>query len=182
MIIGFGCSARVGKSTACDYLVKFYGFTSLAFADPLKEAVKIIYGLSEEQVNGRLKNIVDEFWNETPRQILQRVGTDSIRKGHRGDVWVKSMERRLLKNPENNWAISDIRFPDEANMIKYLGGYVIKINGTFSEKQEIISSNHESEIAMKSYEEWNAVIDNNGSLKDFYKKLDNLYENLVKNV
>lgn len=180
MIIGFGYSAQVGKSTACDFLAKFYGFTSLAFADPLKQAAKTIYGLSEEQVNGKLKNEIDLFWQETPRQILQKVGTNGIRNGHRQDVWVKALERKLRQDLDNNWAISDVRFPDEAEMIKSMNGYVVKISGTFPEKQIIVSSNHESEIALDSYNNWDYIIENDRSLKDFYNKIEILYGDILQ--
>jgi len=177
-IISFGYEARVGKDSASDYLVREYGFTKISFAGPLKQAAKIIYGLTEEQVNGNLKDVEDSFWKETPRSILQKMGTDGLRKGHRDDVWIKAMERKIAKSTKS-WVVSDVRFPNEANLIKSLGGAVVKIIGSFGGRKKIISSKHESEVAMKSYDGWDFVIDNDSSLEDFCNKINTLYLRLI---
>lgn len=44
--------AGSGKDTACDYLVKNYGFMKTSFAAPMKEMVKIAFGFTDEQLYG----------------------------------------------------------------------------------------------------------------------------------
>ena len=46
----------------------------------------------------------------TNREIMQKVGTDAMRKGFCFDVWVKVTENILLKYPNQNFIIPDIRF------------------------------------------------------------------------
>jgi hypothetical protein len=180
MIISFGHKAQTGKTTACEYLAREYGFNNIAFADPLKQAVKIIYGLTDEQLYGKLKDVEDVFWNETPRSILQKMGTDGLRKGHRMDVWVKATERIITSDLKAYWAISDVRFPNEAEMVKSLNGIVVKLTGSFGGREEIGSSMHESELAMDSYNNWDLIIDNNSTLPEFYRKIDEVYQSLEK--
>ena len=64
-----------GKDTLADYLVEHNGFIKYSFADPVKNIVNILFNLSDTQVNGYLKETVDERWGLSPRVILQRFGT-----------------------------------------------------------------------------------------------------------
>src|SRR5579863_3132559 len=52
VIIGITGRKRSGKDTVGNYLVEHYGFVKVSFADTLKEACKIIFGFSDEQVYG----------------------------------------------------------------------------------------------------------------------------------
>lgn len=176
MIVGLGFAARIGKDTAADYLVRKYRFKKLAFAEPLKEAAKIIYGFTNEQVYGDLKEVIDEFWNETPRQVLQTAGTNALRNHHRQDIWVMATKRKLIKEPNTNWVISDVRFINEAEMIKSLGGFVIRVDANFPGQQHIKTGNHASEIGMLSYENWDWILQNNSTIKDYYKNIDEMIE------
>lgn len=176
-LLAFGYMARTGKDTAAMYLHKEHGFNKLAFADPLKKAVSIIYRLNHEQLHGELKDKIDPFWNESPRQILQKVGTDGLRNGHRQDVWTKAAERTIMNRPHENWVISDVRFPDEAEMVHRLGGKVIMLTGSFNSRKTIESASaaHESENIMSSYNGWDAIIDNNSTLEYLFEQVEILY-------
>ena len=68
-----------GKDTAAKVLIEKYGLTQYAFADPIKKACKIIFMLSGEQLNGKLKEVIDTRWNMTPREMYQFVGTELFR-------------------------------------------------------------------------------------------------------
>ena len=171
MIIGLGYKARSGKDTVAEYLVKNHGYFRRAFADSLKEACKAIFHLSDEQVYGDLKEVKDEFWGTTPRDILQRVGTEALRMGYHPDVWVMSLKRFILDSNCPNWVISDVRFPNEAEAIKELGGIVVRVD---REKRDDISAGykHPSEISMDQYEGWDRVLDNNGHLSQLYENVE----------
>ena len=47
-VVGFGCTAQVGKDTAAKYLEQKYPgkFKRVAFADELKKAAMVIFDLS----------------------------------------------------------------------------------------------------------------------------------------
>jgi len=175
-IIALAHKAQVGKDTAADYLVKNYGFRKMAFAEPLKEAAKIIYGLTDEQVYGDLKEVVDSFWGETPRYILQTAGTNALRTHHRQDIWVMATKRKLLQDLSANWVISDCRFSNEAEMIKELGGFVVRIDANFPGRKPIKTGRHSSEIDMLEYNDWDWILENNTTKEEYYKKIDDMME------
>lgn len=181
MIIGFGYQARVGKDTAADYLAKYHAFSRRAFADSLKGACHIIFGLTDSQLHGNMKEVVDRFWGTTPRDILQRVGTECLRNGFDQEVWVKSLEHYLLRKGDKHtdWAISDLRFPNEAEAVRRMGGLVVRIDRDPSLRiPKLPPQTHASETAMDSYERWDYLIDNNGDFNNLYDQLKELVSTL----
>jgi len=52
-LIGFAGKARSGKDTAGAYLVDNYNFLRYSFAQPLKDATKIMFGLTDEQIKDK---------------------------------------------------------------------------------------------------------------------------------
>lgn len=177
MIIGLGYKARSGKDTVADYLVEHHGYMRRAFADSLKEACRAIFQLSDEQLYGSLKETVDEFWNTTPRDILQRVGTEALRVGYHPDVWVMSLKKFIQSSNCADWIISDVRFPNEAQAIKDLGGIVVRVD---RDNRDGISAGykHPSEISMDKYEAWDKVLDNNGDLPQLYANVEVMIKGL----
>ena len=73
-VIGITGLKRSGKDTIGGIFVKKYNYTRLAFADPLKNIVKIMFNFNNEQLNGDLKEVEDEYWNVTPRKTMQFMG------------------------------------------------------------------------------------------------------------
>ena len=194
MIVGFGHRARSGKDTCADYLAKNYGFAQLSFGGPLKKAAKAIFGLSDEQLTTS-KNVVDSYWGETPRYILQKLGTECLRHGYSSDVWVRALHRVIVKNRKAyeatknldddctkvhlipNWVISDVRFKNEAEAIKSWGGILVKLTRFVDEDLEGIEG-HPSEEELATYNEWDYTIDNNGTLDLLYARIDALMNEL----
>jgi hypothetical protein len=174
VIISMAFKARVGKDLAADYLVQHYGFKKIAFAQPLKEAAMVIYGLTDEQLYGDLKEVVDPFWGETPRQILQTAGTNALRAHHRQDIWVMATKRKLIQEPMMNWCISDCRFKNEAEMVKSLGGKMIRVDASFPGRQEIKTGSHASEIDMLDYVDWDWILKNDSTKEVYYKRIDEM--------
>jgi hypothetical protein len=170
MLIGVGYKARVGKDVTGDYLVRQYGYQKIAFADPLKSAAHCIFGFSDAQLNGAYKEVVDPFWGISPREVLQKLGTDGCRSLFGDDIWVKALVRRL--DPNVNTVVVDIRFPNEGKAIKQNGGILINVvrdNGIPG-----TTHSHISESAMDSFTDWDGVLRNNGSFADLYKQIDDL--------
>ena len=172
MLIGLGYRARVGKDTATDFMVKELGFKKTAFAYSLKEAVKIVFGWTDDHVYGHLKEVTDPFWNQTPREVMQKFGTDALRNNLRQDIWVKSVEKQISDDQDWDWVITDVRFPNEADFIHNLGGLVFRIDRTNPDEIAAGTSNHSSETAMDKYEKWDSIISNNGTIDSFYQKLN----------
>lgn len=180
MIIGLGFKARAGKDTVGAYLVHKYGFVQESFAYPLKEYIgKKIFGFNEKQLYGSLKEVVDPVWGKTPRQILQLAGTDALRNKVHNDVWVISMKRKVREhmNMGNQFVvITDVRFKNEAQMIKDMGGVVIRVHRDFPD--QISNTKHSSELELENYDGWNHIINNNGTLDELFAQVDEI---IVKN-
>ena len=138
MIVGFVGLIGAGKDTAADYLVNYHGFRRDSFASTLKDAVANVFGWDRVLLEGRTKQArewreqKDEWWSKrlgmdiTPRFILQQWGTDVIRNGFHNDIWVASLENKMLKTTDDI-VISDVRFPNEIAAIHNAGGIVIRI-------------------------------------------------------
>lgn len=176
MIIGFGCKARTGKDLAAEHLVERYGFRRRAFADSLKEAARVIFGLTDDQLYGDRKELIDDFWGETPRFILQRMGTECMRRGYDQEVWIRSLHRHIKDNFEHrDWVVPDVRFPNEAEAIRGWGGVVYRVDRPGAGASGGMEG-HASETSMDGYTRWDGILENTGSIEEFKGKLDTLME------
>lgn len=165
-IIGLSGKARAGKDCVANYLTSYHGFKQTAFAESLKEACRVIFGLEDVELHGSKKDVEHEFWGMTPRSILQLVGTEAMRDGFDKNVWVKSVELRIKRSPQR-WVISDTRFLEEVEAIKAWGGRVFRIDRP--EMTDVIAtSSHISETALDDYDGWDGVISNVGTLNELY--------------
>lgn len=184
-LIGFLAKKRCGKDTVSDYLVKKYSFQKLSLADPLKDATAILFGFSHEQLYGDLKDDVDPNWKVSPRIVLQWLGTDIFRRdvnsiipGIQGDFWVESMKvkyNNLIKDdPNARFAIADVRFPNEVKAIHELGGIVVKIDRPGYDNTD----QHVSEKNIDLITDYDVLIENDGTLEELYKKIDDFMMSL----
>lgn len=127
MIIGLTGHKGAGKTLAADVINReLPEYYKAAFADPLREACSLIFGLSVAEMHDRdLKETpLERYPFESPRQIMQKLGTDAIR-AHWKDAWVESLKHRIKAFPDV--VISDARFGNEIDMIRELGGKIIRI-------------------------------------------------------
>ncbi len=179
MIIGIGTQARSGKDTIAAYLVNNYSFVQESFAEPLKEYIgRHICGFGDKQLYGNWKETIDPEWGLTPRQMLQLIGTDALRDVVHKDFWVIPMRRKLKAHMKNNVSvvISDVRMENEAQLVKECGGILIKVER--ANKDKISGPQHKSELELEEYTLWDYVIDNNGTLEELYKNIDNVMTKL----
>lgn len=181
-IIGFGCTAQVGKDTAAEYLEREYPgrVKRVAFADKLKKITMELFGLSEDQCYGsqEIKETVDPRYGMTPREIMQGVG-EKMRKVY-PDIWVDTVFNvtipPLIEQGFDCFIISDVRYPNEGDKIHKEGGVVVKVNRDGS--GVTVGASHSSETAMQDYQEFDFVLDNNDSFDEYYWKLQQLMEDL----
>lgn len=178
LIIGLGYKARSGKDTVAAALVERWGFKRYAFADPLKEACREIFKLNDEQLYGSAKEKVDEFWKDTPRRILQVVGTECLRKGYADDVWVRALERRIVNGPER-CVVTDVRFPNEAEAIQEWGGIVLRVDRPGAAASGGVAG-HPSEMAMNAWAGWNGWLRNDGTLAELDELVDRMADVITR--
>tara|TARA_B100001057_G_C22500241_1_gene813722 strand:+ start:56 stop:634 length:579 start_codon:yes stop_codon:yes gene_type:complete len=183
-LIGFMGKKQSGKDTCGDYLIENYNFIKYSFADPIKDIVKILFNFSDQQLeNQKYKESIDSRWNITPRETLQKIGTefgqDYIYKlfpnleTQNKVLWVVLFEIWYSKNKDKNIVITDVRFPHEVECIKKLGGNIIKVN---RENNLENNDSHISEnlIENVSNDKIYKTIDNNYTIYDLYSQIDTL--------
>tara|TARA_E500000178_G_scaffold305319_1_gene316747 strand:+ start:257 stop:868 length:612 start_codon:yes stop_codon:yes gene_type:complete len=185
MIIGICGLIGSGKGTAADILVDEHGFTKLSFADKLKDGVATVFGWDRAMLEGETdksrewREKKDSFWSSetgrtiTPRLVLQEFGTDCMRHGFDDGIWVSLVKKQITQSPNTNFVIPDVRFPNEANMIKSIHGEVWRVmRGPdpvwFRMYQDIRvepKDVHQSEWRWANVD-FNAQVSNNGTLDD----------------
>ena len=186
IIIGIAGRKRHGKTTIAEYLNK-YSYNSWNFADPLKAICSEIFSFTPEQLYGEDKELVDPYWGITSRKAFQIIGTDLFRdqgnkiiQGIDSDIWVKVIERKLLKAPIGTKVVfGDIRFPNEVALIKKLGGKIIRVKRVLPEIDDDfdqVEMIHKSELFTDSLEVDYEII-NDGDKESLYKKIDTLLFN-----
>ena len=194
-IIGFGGRIGSGKSELAK-ICQDAGYKKLYFALPLKQLVADLIQVRLEEING-LKNVEKDYdFNQedylflsketgipietvekemspikfkTVRQLLQFIGTDLIRK-YNTDWHVNRI--RAMINEDDNYVIDDIRFPNELNLVRELGGdcwFIIRptINNI---------SNHESETSLTWKDFGNKLIINDSNLNLFKFRWETFFE------
>lgn len=114
-----------GKTTAALVLERA-GYRHINFADGVKEVVELVYGIPMEVLQHAVlkETMLDGYPNATPREVMQQVGTDMFR-AYRDDTWVEMFKRR--SGDYSHVVCSDLRFPNEADAVRALGGTIIKV-------------------------------------------------------
>lgn len=194
-IVGFGYRKGVGKDFCTTYLVNKYGFRRLSFADPLKAAAREIFGFSQEQLYGDLKEEMDSAWGFSPRWCLQHLGTETMREffGQMfvqegfwpeediNSIWIRATVRKLQKWREQGVvgvSFSDVRFFNEYQALRTEGGTLVKINRPIEDLEDPVQGTHasEAELDMVPDSQWDLVLHNVGD--DYIQILDELMEQL----
>ena len=111
----------------------------MAFADTLKDITAMLFGWERFMLEGSTeqsrewRETVSNFWEKelgikgfTPRMALQMLGTEVFRNHFNQDIWVKVLKHRII-NSNDNIVVTDVRFPNEVNMIKELGGKIVQV-------------------------------------------------------
>ena len=164
MIIGLNGLARSGKDTAAEYIAWRYGFERYAFADPIRNMLRVGFGLTDWDFNEGKEDPLEE-WGVSPRYMMQTLGTDWGRERLRSDCWLKVAQR----NVRDNTIISDVRFNNEAQWIQDTGGLVIRITRDNAPTVAAhVSENGISETLI-AYEIYNI-----GTKQELYDNLDEI--------
>lgn len=192
MIIGVCGLIGSGKGTVADILQEEHGFKKISFADSLKDAVANVFSWDRELLEGATdesrhwREQVDPWWADrlkmpelTPRLILQLWGTEVCRAGFHQDIWIASLERKLLG--DTNYIVPDTRFPNEINLIKKIGGEIwcVKRGPDPSWFSQYRLGGSPPNYIHSSEWEWarstfNTIVENNGTLDDLKETVKNL--------
>jgi len=178
-IIGISGLKQSGKDTAAQYLVKNFGFTRVAFADPIKDQMYILnpwVKTNDEHTSLRLASVVDAAgWDRAKeeyleiRRLLQIYGTEVARDSFGADIWVNSAFRQIQSKNLKNIVITDVRFQNEIEAIRKYGGKLIKIKSN----RTITNDDHVSEQDLPD-SKFDSIVINNGTIEDLYISVEKL--------
>jgi hypothetical protein len=169
-IIAFGHRQQVGKNECAKALERFFqdneiSYKTVAFADKLYEVAYILYAWAGFQTkeyyekHPKEKNIVLPDIGKSPRQILIDLGTKGVREQVFDLTWVKAT---LLQQYDCQvLLITDCRFPNEVEEVKRLGGICVKVLRSSEPERD-----DDADIALAHYDDWDKVVENNGSLDE----------------
>lgn len=122
--------AGAGKSTAAAWLARHRGYARVSFAAPLKAMLEAI-GIDPAALDrGPAKAAPHPLLcGATPRRAMQTLGTEWGRHLIHPDLWVRLAEAPVCAALDHGGrvVIDDLRFPNEAAMIRRHGGTIIRI-------------------------------------------------------
>ena len=178
-ILGMAGYARSGKNTVGDILAE-RGFEQRAFADKIREALVALDPPLSFGREGGLAELVERYgWDElkeqspTTRELMQRMGTEVGRELFGETFWID----QCLPLPANaeeetrtglrfqDIVVTDVRFPNDVQRIRDLGGYIWWIERGLQPVND-----HPSDNSL-SAADCDLVIDNDGTLDDLASKV-----------
>ena len=127
-----------GKGTVGDMLHEKYGFEKMSFAQSLKDAASSIFRWDRSLLEGdttisrEWRERPDQFWTEvmgrdfTPREALQKLGTEAGRQIFHPDLWIKSLQK-AIQDANKPTVITDVRFKNEIEFVQNNGGSIVHV-------------------------------------------------------
>lgn len=127
MILGLCGAAGCGKNAVGEILFTHHAFYQVAFADPVYGAVSAITGLPVATLQDRrVKEEVIPWLGKSPRELLQLLGTEFGRNMVKRDIWIQRAMKSVHR-AAGSVVITDVRFSDEAEAIRNMGGAVVRV-------------------------------------------------------
>lgn len=178
-IIGLTGKMGVGKTTIVEIMRQVLNdeVNVVKFAQPLYDIQEFIYERISS-VHERPKGFVKD------RKLLQFLGTDWARQNINTNLWVDLWKIEVL-NIERDFdqenlddyviVVDDVRFDNEAQAIKSMGGLIIKVESDkIEERIEVENTSHSSEDGV-SEGLVDAYIRNNSTIEDLKQIVTHMF-------
>jgi hypothetical protein len=179
-IVGIAGGLNCGKG-AVAAVFHGQGYMERNFSDPLKRIVRELFNVSTKELWGPSQNRSPEV-----RAMLQELGTDYARK-FRPNIWVDKMEESLSAFASSGIkgykgvVVADIRFPNEIELLRSMGGKMIRIRrpGNCSHLPTELGK-HSSETAIDNMPDsaFDYIIQNDGTLEDLQNTVLSIIEDI----
>ncbi len=175
IIIGLTGEMGAGKDTFCDHIAKVSQgpVFCFKFSDPLSEVLTI-------------------FFDEVSREDQQWLAI-MLRERFGKDILAKAIKKKINNTQEGLIILNGIRYREEFNMVKKMEGKIIYITADSKLRWQRLQDRGEKKDDSASYEKFLELeksetesliqeigkeadykIENNGSLEEFHKKVDEL--------
>lgn len=172
LILGLGHKAQQGKDTAAAFMIEersyLFNIESIPFAHALRQEVNeacedlIHTGVVATHVEAL--RVLCHVWNvpfieDAPVDVLyphgkQRYLLQAIGQGRRDEDpnhWIKLWSVAVAKSRADVILVTDMRYPNEANIIESKGGYTAKFSRLDYEGLSAKAATHISENALNGY-------------------------------
>lgn len=151
MIVGLHGKMGAGKNEAARRIAHLCDLwdgpevVEVSFAAALKRSAAAVLGVSVAELE-RWKNdgsvrvdvlrwqddVSDELSSQTVRSFLQRYGTEAHRDVFGQDFWLDAalpIGRGAIEYDDSLYVVTDVRFANEAERVRDLGGVVVRVVG-----------------------------------------------------
>lgn len=173
LLIGFSGRKQSGKTTAATHLVN-NGFVRMSFADPIRDMLRVLLhqlGFGSYCIETLLtsdKAVVIPCLGRSTRQLMQSLGTEWGRDRVIDDLWIQTARHRVGEMGMLPLVFDDVRFDNEARLIREMGGLLINID---RDDGSDYFDNHPSERPI-ILEVGDINIFNDTTLEDFLERVD----------
>ncbi len=183
---------RSGKDEVGRVLVMRHGYVAEKLAAPLKEVVRVLFGLDESETDGANKERPISHWGGvTPRTLMQFFGTEVMQyklqelvPGIGRAFWARALvariEARIESEPALRTVVTDVRFPHEVAAMRDAFGdrgvFVVRVERAVSAAASA-KDTHASELEHLTLPH-DAVLTNDGSLADLQRSVDRMIAEL----
>ena len=170
-------SPGCGKTTVAKALAP-YGYERISFAQPLRDMLTPLLetlGYHEGYLNKpHLKERPLREIGVSARDLLRTLGTEWGRTCVHPDIWamLASSQIREVQRSGGLVVIDDVRFPNEAELIRKHGGQLWLI----TRKDAVQASGHASDTSMADWNDFDVKLSNNGTLRCLIDDVANLME------
>lgn len=159
-LIGVAGAARSGKDTTANFIIAAVGGYRYSFADPIRGMLTHIGVHLNDPYWADRKEQVIPILGVSPRRLMQTLGTEWGRELINPDLWLILAQQNLAVNGPG-MVITDVRFDNEAEWIRRMGGKVIHISRNSAPAVEA----HKSEAGI-AHHNTDSYIFNTGTLED----------------
>lgn len=125
-LVGLAGKKQCGKDTVAGYLVREHGFEQDSFAEPIRKFVADLCSYTRQELEAK-KEEVHPVYGQTPRMMMQTLGTEWGRNTIKDSIWLAGLLLRLAASGADSIVISDLRFDNEAEAIREAGGVIIHL-------------------------------------------------------
>lgn len=162
MIIGISGARQSGKSTLGALLAERYQLRHTSFAEPMRKFVADVLGITVEDLELIKEDPIPWLDGKTPRFMLRTIGTEWGRMSVHNEIWIRS----ALQRGGENCVFSDVRFLNEARIIRDAGGYVVRVHRDL----QLPNSEHISDTPLPA-ELVDLEVNNNGGPEEMLMKV-----------
>ena len=168
-IFGISGKARSGKDTLAKMLLaEAHEGIHMSFAEPIRAFVADLLGVPVDllQDSAWKEQPLPQLNGKSPRVLMQTLGTEWGRETIDPDLWIKVAQWRLERLssdlvPPKVVVFSDVRFDNEADMIRSVGGTIVHV---IRPGAEVVAAHASENGIRRDLTDWTCM--NDGSLLD----------------